>query len=94
MPEERLGVPGAQTSQSSMQSAPRSIACTSDSTLRPGRDAPGRAPNLTVASTSASIPSRRPSVTASTIPALTTTRSSSKTTSDRSDRPFTMQVAP
>jgi hypothetical protein len=77
-----------------MQSAPSSIACISDSTLRPGRDAPRRSPSRTVASTSASIPNRRPSVTASMIPALTTTRSSSKTTPDRSDRPFTMRMTP
>ena len=72
--------PALSTSQSSMQSAPSSIAWISESTLRPGRDAPGRLPRSTAASTSASIPSRRPSVTASMIPALTTTRSSSKTT--------------
>ena len=93
MPEDGLRVrPARNTSQSSMQSAPSSIACTNDSTLRPGREAPGRPPSRTAASTSASIPNLRPSVTASISPALTTTRSSSKTTADRSDRSCTMQV--
>jgi hypothetical protein len=58
MPEDRLGAARRSTSQSSMQSAPRSIAWISESTLRPGRQAPGRPASLTAASTSASIPSR------------------------------------
>ncbi len=84
--------PARNRSQSSIESAPSSIACTSEITLRPGRAAPGRPPSLTAPSTRASIPSRRPSVTASMIPAPATTRSSSNTTSDRSDRSCTMRV--
>ena len=48
---------------------------------RPGARPPRTGQRLTAPSTRASIPSRRPSATASTIPALTTTRSSSKRTS-------------
>jgi hypothetical protein len=93
VPEDHLGSAGAQHAAVIDAVGANSIASINESTLRPGRQAPGPPPSLTAASTSASIPSRRPRVTASTIPASTTTRSSSNTTSDRSGRSCTTRVA-
>ena len=64
--------PERNTSQSSMQSAPRHIADTKVITLRPGFAAPARSPRSTVRSTSASIPSRSASTAGSSTPAFAT----------------------
>jgi hypothetical protein len=76
--------PERRTSQSSMQSAPKTIANSRLITLRPTLAAPTRSPRRTNRPASASIPSRAASVATSTIPASDTARRSSKTTCTRS----------
>jgi hypothetical protein len=67
--------PALSTSQSSMLSAPSTIAYSSAITLRPTFAAPGRSPrNLTSCCASASTPSRPASVASSITPASETTR--------------------
>ena len=66
---------------SSMLSAPASIPCTSDITLRPGSAAPGASGSShTDSLTSSSSPSRSASVAVSSSPASLTSRSSSNAT--------------
>ncbi len=84
-PTTRLVSPTRSTSQSSIESAPSSIACTSDSTFAPAPDPAERSASETDSSTRRSTPSRSQSVAASTTPALATIRSSSKTASNRSN---------
>jgi hypothetical protein len=89
--------PARSRSQSSIESAPAAIAWTSDSTLRPGLAAPGRAPSSTVSSTSRSRPSRALNVAVNSKPAFATSRSSSNSTDSESGltsapEAFTMRV--
>jgi hypothetical protein len=88
--------PDRSRSQSSIASAPNSIACTNVSTLRPGLAAPGRPPRSTVSSTSCSISSLPASVAGNNKPAFATARSSSNSTRNRSNttpaRAFTIRV--
>jgi hypothetical protein len=83
-------------SQSSIESAPNSIAWHSVSTFRPGPAAPGRSPRSTVSSTSCSISSLLATVAGSSKPAFATARSSSNSTRNNSTttpaRSFTTRV--
>src|SRR5712691_7203412 len=95
--KQRLGAPARSTSQSSIESAPSAIACTSEQTLRPGFAAPARWPRSTIWSTSRSRPSRLIRVLVNITPALATRRSSSNSTATESGRTatsecFTMRV--
>jgi hypothetical protein len=81
--------PERNRSQSSMQSAPSTIAEHMLITLRPGFAAPRRSPRSTHSPTSASKPRRRANNAGSITPAFATARSSSKTTTADS---FTMKV--
>jgi hypothetical protein len=80
-PSSRRVRPERSTSQSSTESAPSTIAKTSDITLRPAPAAPGRSGRRrTQRWARSSIPRRAASVAASAIPASETTRSSSNLT--------------
>ena len=76
---------------SSIESAPASIPCTSDITLRPGRHAPGAlGSSHTDSFTNCSIPNRSASVAVTSKPASLISRSSSNATrtASRFDRPL------
>jgi len=74
-------LPALSTFMSSMLSAPASIPCTSDITLRPGRHAPGaRESSHTDSFTNSSIPNRSASVAVTNSPASLTSRCSSNCT--------------
>ena len=75
--------PERSTSQSSMHSAPATMACTKVATLRPGRACPGRSPRSTSSSAQATRFSRSERVATSARPAPATARSSSKVTARR-----------
>ena len=82
---------------SSMLSAPASIPCTNDITLRPGNTPPVRPDRSTASLTNRSTPSRPARLAGSTSPAFATARSSSNTTRSESSftagcSSFTMQV--
>ena len=73
---------------SSMLSAPASIPCTSDITLRPGRHAPGaRESSHTDSFTNSSIPNRSASVAVTNSPASLTSRCSSNAPSPNQGSP-------
>jgi hypothetical protein len=73
--------PALSTCMSSMLSAPASIPCTNDITLRPGNAAPGDlGSSHTDSFASASIPNRSANVAVTNKPALLTSRCSSKRT--------------
>jgi hypothetical protein len=74
VPENRFGAPGAQHVAVIDSARPEQQRVDQPEHLASRPQAPGPA-SLTAPSTRASIPRRRPSATASTIPALTTTRS-------------------
>jgi hypothetical protein len=92
MPNTTGVCPERNTSQSSMQSAPKHIADTKLITLRPAFAAPARSPRSTVRSTNASIPSRSARIAGSSTPAFATARSPPNSTLVASGRPFTMWV--
>jgi hypothetical protein len=76
--------PDRSTSQSSIESAPSTIAEISVITFDPALAAPIRRPSPTNRSISAAIPNRAASVAANTTPASETARRSSKATRTRS----------
>jgi hypothetical protein len=84
MPEHEPRPPDRNTSQSSIESAPSSIAWQSVNTFRPGPAPPGRPDRSTVSFTSRSIPSRPARLAGSSNPAFATARSSSNSTANRS----------